>query len=122
MFIMQRKLFRVHSVMASILAARLYNLKYEYWVAYIATQYVQNLANMLVKKEVRMTKKLLPLPVSNLAPSISSSHVNTCMSNPYPEQLTFIGQQRAQSALDFSLGMDLPGYNVYVMGEAAPYF
>ena len=41
------------------------------------------------------------------------------MSNPYPEQLTFIGQQRAQSALDFSLGMDLPGYNVYVMGEAA---
>jgi lon-related putative ATP-dependent protease len=41
------------------------------------------------------------------------------MSNPYPEELTFIGQQRAQSALDFSLGMELPGYNVYVMGEAA---
>jgi lon-related putative ATP-dependent protease len=33
--------------------------------------------------------------------------------------LTFIGQQRAQSALDFSLGMDLPGYNTFVMGEAA---
>lgn len=75
--------------------------------------------NMLVNKEVRMTKKLLPLSVSKLAPSISSNHVHTCMSNPYPEQLTFIGQQRAQSALDFSLGMDLPGYNVYVMGEAA---
>ena len=74
---------------------------------------------MLVKKEVRMTKKLLPLSVSKLAPSISTNHVHTCMSNPYPEQLTFIGQQRAQSALDFSLGMELPGYNVYVMGEAA---
>ncbi|WP_232783776.1 MULTISPECIES: Lon protease family protein [Pseudoalteromonas] len=66
-----------------------------------------------------MTKKLLPLSVSKLAPSISTNHINTCMNNPYPEQLTFIGQQRAQSALDFSLGMELPGYNVYVMGEAA---
>ncbi|BDF93861.1 hypothetical protein KAN5_06990 [Pseudoalteromonas sp. KAN5] len=66
-----------------------------------------------------MTKKLLPLPVSALAPTISLNHVQTCMSNPYPETLTFIGQQRAQSALDFSLGMELPGYNVYVMGEAA---
>ena len=74
---------------------------------------------MLVYKEVRMTKKLLPLPVSTLAPSISTNHVLTCMNNPYPEQLNFIGQQRAQSALDFSLGMELPGYNVYVMGEAA---
>jgi lon-related putative ATP-dependent protease len=66
-----------------------------------------------------MTKKLLPLPVSALAPSVSLSHVTACMHNPYPEPLTFIGQQRAQSALDFSLGMELPGYNVYVMGEAA---
>ncbi len=66
-----------------------------------------------------MTKKLLPLPVSALAPTISFNHVQTCMNNPYPETLTFIGQQRAQSALDFSLGMELPGYNVYVMGEAA---
>tara|TARA_B100001059_G_C17829107_1_gene583406 strand:+ start:1163 stop:3607 length:2445 start_codon:yes stop_codon:yes gene_type:complete len=74
---------------------------------------------MLIQKEVRMTKKLLPLPVSALAPTISFNHVKNCMSNPYPETLTFIGQQRAQSALDFSLGMELPGYNVYVMGEAA---
>lgn len=41
------------------------------------------------------------------------------MHNPYPEALPFIGQQRAQSALDFALGMELPGYNVFVMGEAA---
>ena len=74
---------------------------------------------MRIQKEVRMTKKLLPLPVSALAPTISFNHVKNCMSNPYPETLTFIGQQRAQSALDFSLGMELPGYNVYVMGEAA---
>ncbi|CCQ12499.1 ATP-dependent protease La [Pseudoalteromonas luteoviolacea B = ATCC 29581] len=41
------------------------------------------------------------------------------MANPYPEALPFIGQQRAQTAMDFALGMELPGYNLYVMGEAA---
>ena len=54
-----------------------------------------------------MTKKLIPLPISALAPKIAASHVATCMQNPYPEALPFIGQQRAQSALDFSLGMEL---------------
>ena len=39
------------------------------------------------------------------------------MQNPYPEALPFIGQQRAQSALDFPEWNS--GYNVYVMGEAA---
>lgn len=31
----------------------------------------------------------------------------------------FIGQNRARSALDFAIGMDMPGYNLYVMGEPA---
>ena len=66
-----------------------------------------------------MTNKIAPLPIEALAPTISLAHVESCMRNPYPEALTFIGQQRAQSALDFSLGMDLPGYNTFVMGEAA---
>ncbi|MEI5640863.1 MULTISPECIES: Lon protease family protein [unclassified Pseudoalteromonas] len=70
-----------------------------------------------------MTKsKLLSeksLAAEQLAPSVSLSHIETCIKNPYPEPLPFIGQQRAQTALDFALGMDLPGYNVYVMGEAA---
>ena len=66
-----------------------------------------------------MTKKLAPLSQDALAPTVSLSHVQTCIQNPYPESLSFIGQKRAQTALDFALGMELPGYNVFVMGEAA---
>ncbi|KJZ03099.1 Lon protease family protein [Pseudoalteromonas piscicida] len=70
-----------------------------------------------------MTKSKLSsekaLPASQLAPSVSLTHIENCIQNPYPEALPFIGQQRAQTALDFALGMELPGYNVYVMGEAA---
>lgn len=66
-----------------------------------------------------MTNKIAPLPIEALAPTVSLAHVESCVRNPYPEALTFIGQQRAQSALDFALGMDLPGYNTFVMGEAA---
>ncbi len=32
---------------------------------------------------------------------------------------TFIGQDRAKAALSFAIGMDMPGYNLYVMGEPA---
>ncbi|MDP4529846.1 ATP-binding protein [Alkalimonas delamerensis] len=31
----------------------------------------------------------------------------------------FIGQDRAKAALQFAIGMDMPGYNLYVMGEPA---
>lgn len=31
----------------------------------------------------------------------------------------FIGQDRARAALEFAIGMDMPGYNLYVMGEPA---
>lgn len=31
----------------------------------------------------------------------------------------FIGQDRARTALEFAIGMDMPGYNLYVMGEPA---
>ncbi len=54
-----------------------------------------------------------------LMPQIDMQHIKSCMATPYPETLNFIGQQRAQTAIDFSLGMELPGYNLYVMGETA---
>ena len=60
-----------------------------------------------------------PLSANALAPQISANHVRTCLAHPYPEDLPFIGQQRADSALEFALGMQLPGYNAYVMGEPA---
>ncbi len=66
-----------------------------------------------------MTNKIHPLATDELAPAISLNYVTNCLANPYPDELHFIGQQRAQSALDFALGMDLPGYNTYVMGEPA---
>ena len=47
------------------------------------------------------------------------AHIEHSMAHPYPEDLPFIGQQRASSAIDFALGMALPGYNAYVMGEPA---
>ncbi|MFY8272800.1 Lon protease family protein [Pseudoalteromonas sp. SSDWG2] len=59
------------------------------------------------------------LSADALAPQISDNHIRTCLSHPYPEELSFIGQQRADSALEFALGMQLPGYNTYVMGEPA---
>ena len=54
-----------------------------------------------------------PLSANALAPQISANHVRTCLAHPYPEDLPFIGQQRADSALEFALGMQLPGYNAY---------
>jgi len=66
-----------------------------------------------------MNKENNALSPMALAPKIDMAHVNNCMSIPYPESLNFIGQNRAQTAIDFALGMEMPGYNLYVMGEAA---
>ncbi|MFC3033782.1 Lon protease family protein [Pseudoalteromonas fenneropenaei] len=63
--------------------------------------------------------KIKPLEPAGLSPQVSLAHVENSMTNPYPDSLPFIGQQRAQTAMDFALGMHLPGYNMYVMGEAA---
>ncbi|MBE0362504.1 hypothetical protein PULV_a0007 [Pseudoalteromonas ulvae UL12] len=66
-----------------------------------------------------MTIKTNQLSVKTLTPSIDLQQISSCMAAPYPDDLSFIGQQRARSAIDFSLGMELQGYNLYVMGEAA---
>jgi predicted ATP-dependent protease len=66
-----------------------------------------------------MNKENNALSPMALAPKIDMAHVSNCMTIPYPESLNFIGQNRAQTAIDFALGMEMPGYNLYVMGEAA---
>ncbi|ATC94098.1 Lon protease family protein [Pseudoalteromonas tunicata] len=66
-----------------------------------------------------MTLTKTRLPAQNLTPAIDIQQIASCMAAPYPDDLSFIGQQRARIAIDFSLGMDLQGYNLYVMGEAA---
>lgn len=54
-----------------------------------------------------------------LAPQIELHAIENCMAQEYPDDYTIIGQKRAQSAIDFALGMELSGYNIYVMGEPA---
>lgn len=58
-----------------------------------------------------------------LAPNELSSQVSDAMLaigySAEPENHLLIGQERAKNALAFGLGVDLPGYNLYVMGESA---
>ncbi|MEH8016732.1 AAA family ATPase [Rheinheimera muenzenbergensis] len=60
----------------------------------------------------------LALTVQQLGPQPDSKLIKQAL-----EQTTlipaFIGQDRAKSALAFAIGMDMPGYNLYVAGEPA---
>lgn len=60
----------------------------------------------------------LALTVQQLGPQLDSKLIKQALE---PQQFvpTFIGQDRAKSALAFAIGMDMPGYNLYVMGEPA---
>ncbi|KUM54515.1 Lon protease family protein [Rheinheimera sp. EpRS3] len=67
-----------------------------------------------------MTQHLNPLAltVQQLGPHLDSKLIKQALD---VKQLipAFIGQDRAKSALAFAIGMDMPGYNLYVMGEPA---
>lgn len=58
------------------------------------------------------------LTVQQLSPQLDSKLIKQALE---VKQLipAFIGQDRAKSALAFAIGMDMPGYNLYVMGEPA---
>jgi len=60
----------------------------------------------------------LALTVQQLGPQLDSKLIKQALE---VKQLipAFIGQDRAKSALAFAIGMDMPGYNLYVMGEPA---
>ncbi|MGQ8363955.1 Lon protease family protein [Glaciecola sp. 1036] len=55
------------------------------------------------------------LSVEQLAPSIIITDVDEQKSS----SASLIGQERAKQAIAFGLGVDAPGYNIYVMGEPA---
>lgn len=67
-----------------------------------------------------MTNTVHPLSLlpSQLAPQFKQHLITQALAH---QQLKagFIGQDRAKTALDFAIGMDMPGYNLYVMGEPA---
>ncbi|CAM3725137.1 Lon protease family protein [Rheinheimera salexigens] len=67
-----------------------------------------------------MTNTVHPLSLSpaQLAPQFEQQLITQALAH---QQLkaSFIGQDRAKTALGFAIGMDMPGYNLYVMGEPA---
>jgi len=60
----------------------------------------------------------LALTLQQLGPQLDAKLIKQALD---VKQLipAFIGQDRAKSALAFAIGMDMPGYNLYVMGEPA---
>uniref|UniRef100_A0A486XSM3 endopeptidase La n=1 Tax=Rheinheimera sp. BAL341 TaxID=1708203 RepID=A0A486XSM3_9GAMM len=60
----------------------------------------------------------LALSLQQLGPQLDAKLIKQALE---VKQLipAFIGQDRAKSALAFAIGMDMPGYNLYVMGEPA---
>jgi lon-related putative ATP-dependent protease len=67
-----------------------------------------------------MTHTRLPLALepAHLGPQLDDAQIELALATA--ELIPgFIGQERAKSALAFAIGMDMPGYNLYVMGEPA---
>ncbi|MCT8125352.1 AAA family ATPase [Alishewanella sp. BS5-314] len=60
----------------------------------------------------------LALTPAQLGPQLDSALVSDILQQP-AVPAAFIGQDRARTALEFAIGMDMPGYNLYVMGEPA---
>lgn len=63
--------------------------------------------------------KPFELVASQLAPSLKNDDIDELMSMDIDNNVNFIGQQRAQQALEFGLDMEMTGYNLFVMGEPA---
>jgi len=57
------------------------------------------------------------LPASALKFQVSPSDCYPTPSSTEPQDDGILGQERAQSALDFGIAMQNPGYNIFVMGE-----
>ncbi len=64
------------------------------------------------------TRSPLALDAAHLGPVLNDEQIAAALATA--ELIPgFIGQDRAKSALAFAIGMDMPGYNLYVMGEPA---
>lgn len=60
-----------------------------------------------------------PLAPEQLTANILKRSINQALKDDEVLHSTFIGQERAREALEFGLGIDASGYNLYVMGEHA---
>ena len=59
------------------------------------------------------------LSVEQLEPKLNLDVIQQIMESDPDNSVNFIGQERAQQALEFGLDMDMNGYNIFVMGEPA---
>ncbi len=83
------------------------------------------LMSVMSDKQLKKLPKLLQKNISSLALPYAQLDVN--LSNEKLQQAIaakaegnlLIGQERAKNALAFGLGLNSPGYNLYVMGEQA---
>lgn len=65
-----------------------------------------------------VARKKLALSAHQLDVEISSSMITQALAED-SKSTSLIGQERAKNALSFGLGIDVQGYNLYVMGEQA---
>lgn len=56
---------------------------------------------------------------TQLGPLIELNNIEKLLASDIDPSINFIGQQRAQQALEFGLDMNMTGYNLFVMGEPA---
>jgi len=63
--------------------------------------------------------KAFDLDSEQLLPQLDREKIGNIMASNVDAQVNFIGQERAQQALEFGLDMEMNGYNLFVMGEPA---
>jgi len=63
--------------------------------------------------------KAFRLEHETISPKINSETIKNILNSEIDANVNFIGQNRAQSALEFGLDMEMKGYNLFVMGEPA---
>ncbi|GHB61436.1 ATP-dependent protease [Psychrosphaera saromensis] len=63
--------------------------------------------------------KAFRLSHKSLGPTLNLDTIKKLMLSEADTNINFIGQERAQHALEFGLDMDMTGYNLFVMGEPA---
>lgn len=63
--------------------------------------------------------KPFSLPSDVLEPTIDEHKIANILDSNVDAPVNFIGQERAQHALEFGLDMEMNGYNLFVMGEPA---
>ena len=80
----------------------------------------QVLVHLLLKGQSQLTMHLkYALSLKEITAKPSRRLINHALKDDNAMQATFIGQARAREALDFGLGINAKGYNLYVMGEQA---